>query len=290
MSEAPRQSDSEAASAGPHVRAVEAVGKVVLRRARGIGGFLEFLGGATYLLGDTISWIFRTLVRREARFGRENLFAQMVRVGVRSIPIVSLVQIFIGIILALQMAPTLTDYGQIQRVADIVAIAMFRELGPLLSGIVLSGFAGASIAAELGTMVEGEEIKALRACALNPVRFLVVPRFLATVIMLTLLTVIADVIGAFGGFLTGTMILGIDPQQYLAYTRDALTQKDFISGLFKAGAFGVMISMIACYEGLSVTGGAEGVGRATTSTVVKSIVALITADVIFTAIFYAFEI
>jgi len=290
MSEAPQQSGSQPASPGPHVKAVEAVGHVVLGRGRAVRGFVEFLGGATYLLGDTVAWVFRTVVRREARFGRENLFAQMVRVGVRSIPIVSLVQIFIGIILALQMAPTLTDYGQIQRVADIVAIAMFRELGPLLSGIVLSGFAGASIAAELGTMVEGEEIKALRACALNPVRFLVVPRFMATVIMLTLLTVIADVIGAFGGFLTGTMILGIDAQQYLSYTREALTQKDFISGLFKAGVFGVMISMIACYEGLNVTGGAEGVGRATTSTVVKSIVALITADVIFTAIFYAFEI
>lgn len=290
MSEAPNQSGSETASPGPHVRALETVGAGVLRQGRAVIEFLEFLGGAAYLLGDTSTWIFRTVVQRKARFGRVHLLAQMVRVGVRSIPIVSLVQIFIGIILALQMAPTLTDYGQIQRVADIVAIAMFRELGPLLSGIVLSGFAGASIAAELGTMVEGEEIKALRACALNPVRFLVVPRFLATVIMLTMLAVIADVIGAFGGFLTGTVILGIDPQQYLNYTRDALTHKDFISGLAKAAVFGVMIAMIACHEGLNVTGGAEGVGRATTRTVVKSIVALITADVIFTAIFYAFDI
>ncbi len=167
---------------------------------------------------------------------------------------------------------------------------MFRELGPLLSGIVLSGFAGASIAAELGTMVEGEEIKALRAHALNPIRFLVVPRFLATVLMLIMLTVIADAVGLFGGFLTGTFILDIDPQQYLSYTRDAVVPRDFITGLAKAGVFGLMISMIACYEGLNVTGGAEGVGRATTSTVVKSIVALITADVLFTAVFYAFGI
>ncbi len=287
MSEVPSQNSSPPALP---IRALERIGTVVLRRSRALVDFLEFLGGATCLLGDSFAWIFRTVIRRQARFGRENLLAQMVRVGVRSIPIVCLVQIFIGVILALQMAPTLTDYGQIQRVADIVAIAMFRELGPLLSGIVLSGFAGASIAAELGTMVEGEEVKALRASALNPVRFLVVPRFLATVIMLTMLTVIADVVGAFGGFLTGTLILDIDAQQYLNYTREALTQKDFISGLFKAAVFGVMISLIACHEGLNVTGGAEGVGRATTNTVVKSIVALITADVIFTAIFYAFEI
>jgi phospholipid/cholesterol/gamma-HCH transport system permease protein len=140
----------------------------------------------------------------------------------------------------------------------------------------------------LGTMVEGEEIKALRACALNPIRFLVMPRFMATVIMLTMLTVIADVVGVFGGFMTSTLILNISPESYVSYTRAALTNKDFITGLVKAGVFGVMISMIACYEGLNVTGGAEGVGRATTSTVVKSIVALITADVVFTAIFYAF--
>lgn len=276
------------ARGGALVRAVEAVGNAAGRRLGAVSSFVCFVGGAVTLTQETLSWIIRGLFTRRTRLGRDNLLQQMVRVGVRSIPIVMAVLLFIGVILALQMAPTLESYGQIQRVADVVAIAVFRELGPLLSGIVLSGFAGASIAAELGTMVEGEEIKALRAHALNPIQFLVVPRFLATVIMLTLLTVIADVVGAFGGFLTGTLILGIDPEQYLAYTRDALTHKDFITGLAKAAVFGVLISIIACYEGLTVKGGAEGVGRATTATVVKSIVALILADVIFTAIFYAF--
>ncbi len=270
------------------VRLLESVGGAAIEQGRKAVGTLAFLGGAVSLLGETCTWVYRSLVRREVRFGRESLLVQMVRVGVRSIPIVALVQVFIGIILALQMAPTLREYGQIQRVADIVAIAVFRELGPLLSGIVLSGFAGASIAAELGAMVEGEEVKALRAAALNPVRFLVMPRFLATVVMLTLLTVIADVVGVLGGFLTGTAVLDLDPTQYLNYTRAALTNKDFLTGLVKAGVFGVLISVIACYEGLNVTGGAEGVGRATTNTVVKCIVALISADVVFTAIFYAF--
>ena len=277
-------------SAAPVVKAVEAVGQAKLRRVDSAAGFLRFLGGAVILTGQALAWVYRSGFTRQGRFGGEHLFAQMVRVGVRSIPIVSLVQVFIGIILALQMAPTLRDYGQLQRVADIVAIAMFRELGPLLSGIVLSGFAGASIAAELGAMVEGEEIKALRATALNPVRFLVMPRFLATIVMLTLLTVIADVVGVLGGFLTATTILHIDATQYLEYTRNALTHKDFLTGLMKAGVFGLMISIIACYEGLNVTGGAEGVGRATTNTVVKCIVALISADVFFTAIFYAFGV
>lgn len=288
MSVSPRPTDSSQRNAV--LRAVESVGAATQRQFGIVSGVVGFLGGAVYLMLDTSRWIFRGLYSREARIGRDHLLAQMVRVGVRSIPIIALVQVFIGIILALQMAPTLRAYGQIERIADIVSIAMFRELGPLLSGIVLSGFAGASIAAELGTMVEGEEIKALRAIALNPIRFLVVPRFLATVIMLTLLTVIADVVGVFGGFLTSTAILGIAPEQYLSYARAAVTQTDFLSGLVKAAVFGVMISMIACYEGLNVRGGAEGVGRATTATVVKSIVALITADVVFTVVFYAFGI
>lgn len=274
----------------PLLRAVEAIGRATLRRFDGLLDIAVFVGEAAYLTWDTLAWTGRSIISPQARLSGEHLFAQMVRVGIRSIPIICLVQVFIGIILALQMAPTLESYGQIQRVADIVGIAMFRELGPLLTGIVLSGFAGASIAAEIGTMVEGEEIKALKAMALNPIRFLVVPRFLATVTMLTMLTVIADVIGVFGGFLTSVLILDIAPVQYLHYTEVAVTQKDFLSGLLKAAVFGVMISIIACREGLGVTGGAAGVGRATTNTVVKSIVALITADVIFTAVLYAFGI
>ncbi len=288
MSDSP--ATTEKAGMQTLVRAVEAIGRAAIRRLAALTDVVVFLGEAAYLTGDTLAWIGRSLLSRQARLSSEHVLAQMVRVGIQSIPIISLVQVFIGIILALQMAPTLESYGQIQRVADIVGIAMFRELGPLLTGIVLSGFAGASIAAEIGTMVEGEEIKALKAMALNPIRFLVVPRFLATVIMLTMLTVIADVIGVFGGFLTSVLILDIAPVQYLHYTEVAVTHKDFLSGLLKAAVFGVMISIIACREGLGVTGGAAGVGRATTNTVVKSIVALITADVIFTAVLYAFGI
>ena len=274
----------------PIVRAVSALGNAVYRRADAMSGTVKFLGGSIYLFSDTMRWVGRALVSKRVKIGRANLWAQCVRVGIRSIPIVMIVQVFIGIILALQIAPILESYGQLQRVADVVGIAMFRELGPLLAGIVLSGFAGASIAAELGTMVEGEEIKALRACALNPVHFLVVPRFLATVLMLSLLTVISDVVGVFGGLFTATTILRIEATQYLSFTQAALLPKDFVTGVVKAAVFGVMISIIACYEGLNVSGGAEGVGRATTQTVVKSIVALISADVIFTALFYAFDL
>lgn len=258
-----------------------------------VRGWLETLAGAAIYVGGLARMqggVLRRLVWAPAGRGRRlrhtALFAQMTRVGVRSIPIVFLVQIFIGIILALNMAPTLKLYGQLERVADVVAIAVFRELGPLISAIILSGFAGASIAAELGAMVEGEEIKALRATALDPIGYLVVPRVLATTVMLVGLTVIADVIGVFGGFLTGVFVLGVDPQIYIDLTRDALTAKDYLTGLFKGGVFGAIIASLACYEGLNVQGGAVGVGRATTTTVVKSIVCLIGADTVFTAIFY----
>jgi len=251
---------------------------------------VRFFGGAVYLLRDALSWAVRGIYQKDARVGRHHYSTQMVRVGIKSIPIVVLVQTFIGIILALQMAPVLTSYGQLERVADIVAIAMFRELGALLTGVVFSGFAGAAIAAELGTMVEGEEIKALRATALNPVRFLVVPRLVATVIMLAMLTVIADAVGVLGGLLTSSFVLNVPVDTYLSYTKASVFPSDFISGIVKAAVFGLMILIIACYEGLNARGGAEGVGRATTNTVVKSIVALISADVVFTAIFYNFGI
>ena len=138
-------------------------------------------------------------------------------------------------------------------------------------------------------MVEGEEIKALRAHALDPIRFLVVPRVVATAIMMIGLTILADVVGVFGGFLTGVYVLGVNPQTYVDLTADAVGLGDYLTGLSKAVVFGAIIAGLACYEGLNVRGGAEGVGRATTTTVVKCIVMLIGADCIFTAVFYVLE-
>jgi phospholipid/cholesterol/gamma-HCH transport system permease protein len=269
--------------------AIESVGHATGNVIDAQAQTVTFLGGLAYLLRDTLSWCGRALFGRRIRLGRASLAEQMVRVGVKSIGIVVLVQVFIGIILALQMAPTLASYGQLERVADVVAIAIVRELGPLITAIVLSGFAGASIAAEIGAMVEAEEIKALRAHALNPIHFLVVPRFLATVLMLVGLAVIADVVGVAGGFATSAWVLDVPPRVYLDLTRNALTLKDYFTGLTKAAVFGVLIVMIACYEGLNVSGGAVGVGRATTATVVKSIVALIGVDALFTAVFYVLK-
>jgi phospholipid/cholesterol/gamma-HCH transport system permease protein len=267
-------------------RPIAALGAAVRARLGGVRAGLTYTGGLARLLGQAGDRTWRWLLRRGVRIRRAALVQQAIRVGVRSIPIVLLVQMFIGVILALNLAPTLELYGQLDRVADVVAIAILRELGPLISAIILSGFAGASIAAELGTMVEGEEIKAMRAHALDPVRYLVVPRLLATTVMLVGLTVLADLAGVFGGFLTGVGILHLNPQTYIDASRAAVGHKDYLTGLFKGGIFGLIVSSLACYEGLNVRGGAEGVGRATTTTVVKSIVCLIGADMLFSAVFY----
>lgn len=252
---------------------------------------LEFVGGHGFILRDTAAQIHSALLdKRGRRLGWSNLWAQMVRVGVKSIPIVSLVVFCIGAILALQMAPILKNYGALAQVADIISIAMFRELGPLVGAIVLTGFAGASIAAEIGTMVVSEEIEALEASAINPVRFLVVPRVLATTVMMVCLAVVADVMGVLGGMLTSRAFLGLSITQYIEHTFDIAQVKDFVTGLIKAGVFGAIISSLACYLGLRVTGGAQGVGVATTRTVVLTIVALITVDLMFTAVFFYLDL
>lgn len=268
-------------SSSPIIRPITAVGSAAL-------GVLEFMGGVGYLVWDAGLAARRGLVSgRGRRLGWQNLWAQMVRVGVTSVPIVMLVLYCIGAILALQMAPVLKEYGAVDRVADIISIAMFRELGPLVAAVVLTGFAGASIAAELGTMVVSEEIEALEAQAISPVRFLVLPRVLATTVMMICVAVVADLTGVIGGLTVSQTFLGITPRQYLSHTFSAIKLGDFVTGLVKAGVFGVLISGLACHLGLSVTGGAQGVGVATTRTVVLTIVALIIVDLLFTAVFYA---
>lgn len=254
---------------------------------RPVRAVVEFIGGLSYLLLDAYRTMpLALLSKRGRRLGWQNLWFQMDRVGVKSIPIVALVLFCIGAILALQMAPILREYGKIDSVADVISVAIFRELGPLVSAIVLTGFAGASIAAEMGTMVVSEEIEALEAHAINPTRFLVVPRVLATTVMMVCIAIVGDTAGIAGGLIVAQTFLGIGHQQYVAHTFDILQLRDFVTGLVKAGVFGSLISGLACYLGLGVTGGAQGVGNATTRTVVYTIVALITVDLIFTAVFY----
>jgi phospholipid/cholesterol/gamma-HCH transport system permease protein len=261
-------------------RGLDALGSPVV-------GFFDYVGGLTVLLLESCAWVWRSIILRRYRFGRSAFYSQIVRLGVRSVGVVALVSGAIGLILALQMAPPLADFGQTDQTATIIAIGIVRELGPLISAVVLTGFAGASIAAELGTMVVGEEVEALRAHALNPIRFLVLPRLLATSLCLVIVCIIGEIVAIAAGWWIGVTVFDIPSGVYRTNTLDALEIQDFFTGLFKAGVFGVVIGAIACYNGLSVTGGAAGVGRATTRTVVHSIEAIIYTDLIFTAVFYA---
>ena len=272
--------ESAASKRSPVIRGLDRVGGICLDR-------FALVGGVYYLLQDVAMWIWRSIVDPRVRFGRTALVTQLVRVGAKATGIVMLVCGCVGLILALQMEPVLAEYGQTDLIAYIVGVSITRELGPLIAAIVLTGFAGASIAAELGTMVVGEEIEALEAHALNPVRFLVVPRICATTIGLILLTVIGDVTAIVAGGVMSVGVLGVPYELYRANTFSAIDLPDFLTGLAKACVFGVILSALACYHGLAVTGGAAGVGRATTATVVQAVVAVIIADLVFTGIFYA---
>lgn len=262
---------------------IDVVGATVLSAVRQTGA-------ATFLAIETLGWIARGLFTKRVRLGLPGIIAQMVRVGVRSVFIVSLVSACVGLILAFQLAPPLEEFGQKEAVANIVGVAILRELGPLIGAIVLTGFAGASIAAEIGTMVVSEEIEALESLALDPVRFLVVPRVIAAVISMTLLAVIADVVAITAALFISVTALDVP---YATFMNNLVTQAklvDFGTGIMKSTVFGLLIGLIACTNGLAVEGGAAGVGKATTYTVVQSVVAIVIADLAFTAVFFALKL
>ena len=255
------------------------------RVGRATHGFFDGTGRLVKLFGLVLAWTWRSFFQPKV-IRRESLFYQLVVMGVDSVPIICLVGMSVGTVLALQAAYQLKTFGAVMYTGALVSVSMARELGPLIAAIVVAGRIGARIAAELGSMKVQEEVDALTTMAIDPVRYLVFPRCLALFLMLPCLTVIADTIGMAGGFLIGTTSLGIEPYLYLDKNFDALLLKDVYTGLFKSGAFALIIGIVSCYQGLAVEGGAEGVGRATTQAVVNSIVLIIVADCFFTAVFY----
>jgi len=251
---------------------------------------LEHIGGTLILCLQATGWLWRALTDRRVRLGHRAIVSQLVRIGVRSTFIVSLVSGCVGLILSLQLAPPLDDFGQRAQLATIIGVAVLRELGPLIGAIVLTGFAGAAIAAEIGTMVVSEEIEALEAHALNPVRFLVVPRVTASVVAMTALGVISSFMAIFFSLLISITVLEIPIDVYVDNLLSLASPIDFYTGTIKAGIFGLLIGCIACSNGLKVTGGAAGVGNATTYTVVQCIFAIVIADLVFTFIFFALDL
>ena len=211
---------------------------------------------------------------------------QAYKIGVASLPLVMLTSLFTGVVLALQSAYQLKLFSAEQFTSDLVALSLTRELGPVLTAMMVAGRVGASIAAEIGTMKVTEQIDALKSLATDPVHYLVVPRFVATISMLVLLTIYSDVVGIFGGYVVGVFKLGISSYQYIHRTITVLILKDVYTGLIKAFVFGIIISIVGCFYGFRARGGAEGVGFATTMAVVVSFISIIAFDTFFTAVFY----
>lgn len=237
------------------------------------------------LLGQTLYWIFVGPFKKKTA-PLDSVLNQMVFMGIQSLVIVCFVMLFTGIVLAMQGAPQLAKFGAVMYISSFVGVSIVRELGPVLTSLVIAGRIGAAITAEIGSMKVNEQIEALSVMAINPVRFLVVPRFLSLIIMLPCLVILGDVIGMFGGFIIGTTNLNINPYLYIDITAKFLTLKDINTGIFKAFIFSILIVLTACHKGLTTEGGAEGVGRATTVSVVTSFVLIILADCILTGIFY----
>lgn len=242
--------------------------------------FMYFLGGVSNLALQTVCLAF------VPPFQRGRVFEQAKKAGYDSLPIVSLVSLFIGFIFALQTAYFMQRIGSEIYIASLVALSIVRELGPVITALVVAGRVGAAITAELGSMQVTEQIDALETLATNPIKYLVVPRFLALSIMLPLLTLYSDAIGILGSYMICVFKLGISSSMYLRVTAEALLYKDLFTGLFKTIFFGMIIALVSCYEGFNVQGGAEGVGQATTRSVVFTFIMIIIADCFFTAMFY----
>ena len=244
-----------------------------------IDGSLTYVGELTDLAGQTIQQARRGPIERPL------LIAQLEQIGVRSLSIVIITSAFIGMVLALQTAYALADFGGKMFVGTIVSLSLVRELAPVLMSLMVGGRVGAGMTAEIGTMKVTEQIDALRALATNPVRKLVVPRVLATTLMFPLLTVVSIALGILGGMLIAVANLNLSGNYYLRSVIESVKYNDLASGVCKTIFFGFSIALIACYNGLKTSGGADGVGRATTTTVVTGAITVLIMDFFLTKLF-----
>lgn len=247
--------------------------------------FLQDLSSLFYLFVETLTQSGIILKdRRKRRDAR--LLKQVDEIGTQSLPLVLPVTALLGVALTVLISFQLREIGALSYIPGFVAVAVFREMGPLITAIIVAGRVGAAFTARIGTMKVSEEILALETMAINPVRFLVVQRFIGLLCALPALTLIADFTAVFGGFVFGAGRLGISADTYVRETLDVLMFRDIYSGVFKAIAFAVVIVLIGCYRGLVVEGGAEQVGRSTMISVVSSTLAVIVFDTVITTVFY----
>jgi phospholipid/cholesterol/gamma-HCH transport system permease protein len=233
---------------------------------RSTTGFFAYAGGAATLLGESAGFIARLRIRV-----RETL-DQAFLLGVQSWAIVLLTSLFTGMVFALESSVQAVQYGVGNLVGSAVAFTMARELGPMLSAVVVAGRSGAAISAELGSMAVTEQIEALQSLGLSPVRMLVVPRLVALIVMLPLLTILADIVGILGGMWVANIYAHITYDSFISSARTGVPFTDYLLGLLKAGVFAVVIAIIGSYNGLQTRGGAAGVGKSTTGAVVTAII------------------
>jgi phospholipid/cholesterol/gamma-HCH transport system permease protein len=218
-------------------------------------------------------------------YERQLWLDQLFHLGVRSLTITNITLLFTGMVLAIQTAYSLAAYGGKPFVGDVVALSVVRELGPVLTALMVAGRVGAGITAELGSMSVTEQVDALRALAASPVKKLVVPRVIALVLVLPCLTILADTVALFGGLLMAVSEIGQTRLYYVNHVMGALSVSDITSGVGKTVFFALFISIIACYNGINARGGADGVGKATTNTVVFSSISVIISDFFLTKLF-----
>jgi len=238
-----------------------------------------------YYVGQLTDLAVQTIQQLKRPIERPLLVAQLEQIGWRSLSIVIITSAFIGMVLALQTAYALEDFGGKLFIGTIVSLSLVRELAPVLMSLMVGGRVGAGMTAEIGTMKVTEQIDALRALATNPVRKLVVPRVLATTIMFPLLTIVSIALGIFGGLIIAVLSLHITANFYLRSVIETVKYNDLSSGIGKTFFFGFAIALIGCYNGLRTTGGADGVGRATTQTVVTGAITVLIMDFFLTKIF-----
>lgn len=253
------------------------LGEVTVDIAKEAADLLAFLGQITVALGRH--------ALNPGRLRAKSLVFHMQEAGLNAIPIVGLMSFLIGIVLAFQGASQLQRFGAEVFVVNLVAISVLREIGVLMTAIIVAGRSGSAFTAQIGSMKVNEEIDAMRALGLDPIEVLVLPRLLALVITLPLLAFVADLLGLLGGGLMAWMVLGISPGTFIERLNDAIGQWTFWVGIIKAPVFAFTIAMIGCYEGLQVGGSAESVGQRTTRAVVEAIFLVIVIDAVF-SVFY----
>ena len=250
-----------------------------------MSNLLGQVGGSAEMIRSSVFWLFHS------RFEFHQAMEQSVTIGVESFGVTALTSLFTGMVLALQAGNTIGNiFGDPIFVGTIVAFSLIRELGPVLTGVVISGRAGAAVTAQIGTMAVTEQIDALYTLGTNPIRYLVLPRMFAFIFTVPILTLFSNLFGVIGGYLVAIYALGVPGEVYLTDITSFMGVSDFMHGFIKSFIFAFMIGTVCCYKGISTSGGAEGVGKSTTGAVVTTIVLILVLDYFLTAILTAFGI